>query len=210
MIKAIIFDFGNVLLNLDPLATVSAFRETLGIQYDFIECGGLNDTFKLFETGDISSDDFISIVLKNSNQALSQKEVINMWNSMLQDLPEKRLGMLKELRKKYKVFLLSNTNCIHIAHVRKYLKQAYPGYDFERDFFDNVYYSYLMKDRKPNLSVYKTLLERESLAAHEVIFVDDNEENVLAAEQLGVKTILHNPNNEIVEVIHEYLSRYGK
>lgn len=205
MINAIIFDFGNVLLNLNPAATAVAFQKKLGIQYDFVECGGLNDTFRLFETGDISPQDFVTVVLDNSSKLLPEQEIVDIWNSMLLDLPAKRLDMLKVLRRKYKVFLLSNTNSIHIDYIGKYLKGAYPAYEFEKDFFDQVYYSFRMKDRKPNLSIYMTVLERENLVPHEVLFIDDNEENVLAARQLGINSILHNPEDEIVETINTYL-----
>ena len=208
MVKAIIFDFGNVLLNLNPEATALAFKEKLGISYNFDECGGLDNTFQLLETNHITPEEFISIIHRNCETKTGQGEILRIWNSMLLDLPEERLGMLKKLRAKYKVYLLSNTNSIHIDFVNKYLEDKYPSLDFERDCFDKVYYSFRMSDRKPNPSIYKTLLNQEGLQAEEAIFIDDNEKNIVAARELGIKTILHQPQDEIVDLIDHYISRF--
>ncbi len=208
MIKAIIFDFGNVLLNLNPEATALAFQEKLGISYNFDECGGLDNTFQLLETNEISPEEFISVIIKNCRIKTDKVEILNMWNSMLLDLPKERLNMLKELKTRYKVFLLSNTNSIHIDFVNAYLEEQYPEIDFEEDCFDKVYYSFRMGDRKPNPSIYTTLLNQEGIKAEETIFIDDNEKNILAARELGMNTILHDPKDEIVTVIKQYISKF--
>lgn len=204
-IKNIIFDYGNVLLNLDPEATVNGFRELLTVDYDFYSGSGLNETFTDFETGSISTDHFINRLMDHAPVGTTEIQLIEIWNKMLLDLPRPRIDMLIRLKSAYNVYLLSNTNEIHIKFANKYLERTYPKINFEKDCFHKVYYSYKMGKRKPNLDIYEVVIKEESLKPDETMFIDDNLANIEAARQLGLLTHHHDPKTDILQVVERLL-----
>ncbi len=204
-IECIVFDFGNVLLNLNPKATVQGFNERCGIEYDFTHNSGMNNAFRKLETGELSEFEFYELAQESSKLPISHTEIQNIWNAMLLDFPENRVQMLLQLRKKYKVALLSNTNSIHVRKVLQYFEKEYPHLDFEKDLFDQVFFSHEMGDRKPNPSIYKSALTALSQPAAKTLFIDDNSDNIKSAATLGISTYLHNPSEEIEWVLRERL-----
>jgi glucose-1-phosphatase len=203
--NCIIFDFGNVLLNLNPLATVEGFKSRCGIAYDFTHNLGLQDVFRKLEKGEMSEREFYDSIINASKSFIAPEEIEKIWNAMLLDFPENRINMLLELRKKYKVALLSNTNSIHIRSVLQSFEKTYPHLNFEKNLFDQVFFSHEMGDRKPNLSIYRNALCSMAQPANQTIFIDDNLDNVESAKALGIHTYHHNPEEEIEWVIREKL-----
>ncbi len=147
-IDNIIFDLGNVILNIDYQNTIDAF-EKIGVinASSFYSKSSQLNIFSQLETGRISKHDFVLEIQKFAPKA-SATQIINAWNAILQDLPDERLEVLKKIKDKFSIFLLSNTNSIHIEKiinnlgVKKY-KEFY-------NLFDKVYYSHEIKLRKPN------------------------------------------------------------
>ena len=123
-ITTIIFDLGGVILNLDQDRTLRAFKR-LGADLDLMN--DVSTVFKDFETGRITADDFRNAIITHLKGNVTAAQVDDAWNAMLLDLPVERLTMLENLRKKYRVFLLSNTNSIHIDAFNLYLKQHHPN-----------------------------------------------------------------------------------
>lgn len=193
-------------MDLNPQATVEGLNKLLTVDYDFYSGSGLNQTFTDFEMGLISSDEFVTRLSKHAPPGTSDTEIIEIWNRMLLELPRERIEMLLLLKKKYKVFLLSNTNEIHINYINEYLRQTYPDIEFETACFHRVYYSYRMGNRKPNLSIYKDLLEKESILPEETIFIDDNIDNIHAARKIGLSAHHHNPEDDLIQVVGRLLS----
>ena len=122
-IKNIIFDLGGVLLNLDYSRTIREFQK-LGI-VNFEKLYSQKNQSSIFddlETGKINPQDFISNIDTFSTKKTDEKDIIVAWNAMLLDLPPERLNFIKSLKAKYKIFLLSNTNEIHIDSFEKRLQ----------------------------------------------------------------------------------------
>src|SRR5690606_18051120 len=117
MIKNIIFDFGDIFINLDKPATV---RELTNKFSAFDISAEMDTVNKEFEKGIISADQFINFYSKIFHKA-NKEELINAWNAIILDFPEYRLKFIEKLalERKYKLFLLSNTNDIHIRYVEK-------------------------------------------------------------------------------------------
>ncbi|MEN2413903.1 HAD family hydrolase [Flavobacterium mesophilum] len=180
MIDTIIFDFGDIFINLDKQGTISGLKN-LGMTEWNSEMDRLN---LLFETGDISHDDFIGGFQKELPNA-SIEEIMEAWNAVLADFPSYRLEFLKELSKKYRLFLLSNTDAIHITTFQNRV-----GVDFYTDFyncFEKVHFSYEIGKRKPNANSYQHLIDEHNLIPEQTLFVDDKKENTDAAAALGLK-----------------------
>lgn len=180
MIDTIIFDFGDIFINLDKQATVDGLKN-LGLQEWNKELQQLNFSF---EKGEISEEQFLNGILKQIPTA-SIKEIKKAWNAVLLDFPLYRLEFLQLLSKKYRLFLLSNTDAIHISRF-----EHKSGISFYSDFyqcFEKVYFSFEMGMRKPDTAIYQQLLNNHELQAKNTLFVDDKKENTDAALSIGLQ-----------------------
>ncbi|MFV8342384.1 HAD family hydrolase [Flavobacterium sp. XS2P39] len=178
MINAIIFDFGDIFINLDKQATMDAL-EKLGLSEWNEDLDYLNIQF---ETGQISREKFLLGIQKHVPNA-SIKEILAAWNAILLDFPLYRLEFLQMLSKKYRLFLLSNTDSIHIETF-----EQKNGISFYSDFyqcFEKVYFSFEVEMRKPNPEIFNYLANKHDLAPKRTLFIDDKKENTDAALALG-------------------------
>lgn len=182
MIKNIIFDFGDIFINLDKPATAREMKkygfETITPELDLL--------FKRYEMGLVTSNQFLSQTGTLFPKATRQN-LIDAWNAILLDFPDYRLRFLEELalEKKYRMFLLSNTNEIHIENEKNKMGKRWDRF---KNAFEGFYLSYEMKKRKPNLDIFQDILKENQLFPEETFFVDDTKENTDAAAQLGIKT----------------------
>ena len=182
--KAIIFDLGGVILNIDYQLTITTFNE-LGVENAdlFYSKKVQNPIFDKIETGEISANSFLEELQKQTTNA-SIKEVENAWNAMLLDLPQNRLDCIKKLKNNYKIFLLSNTNEIHIKAFRKKIgEQQWEAFS---SLFDKMYLSHQIGFRKPGKKAFQIILEENKLKPNEVFFIDDSTQHIEAAKKLGI------------------------
>lgn len=198
--RNIIFDLGNVLLNLDFEASIQAFHK-LGLRDDIISSQQAysDPAFLYLETGRISPEIFRERVRELlRNPGLSDEQIDNAWYAMIGDIPAKRVEVLKQLRKKYRVFLFSNTNAIHIGRLMPTFNKIY-GFEFS-SLFDAVFYSHEINDRKPELSAFKKVIDLSGVLPEESLFVDDIKQNVDAAGNAGLKTLWLQPGMEMADL----------
>ena len=183
MIKNIIFDFGDIFINLDKPAV---FKALANVGYTEVT-PELDDIFKAYEMGLMTSENFI-LKLNEIFPSATPKELKDAWNSILLDFPENRLLFLEQLasEKKYRLFLLSNTNEIHIDYVINAMGEA--QFNRFKDCFEKFYLSHEIKLRKPNKDIYEFVLNENNLIAEETFFVDDTQENTAASTALGIKS----------------------
>jgi len=179
MINTIIFDFGDIFINLDKQATVDGLKN-LGLTEWNEDLDRLNIQF---EKGLIKRDDFLFGIQKHIPNA-SIDEILEAWNAVLTDFPLYRLEFLQMLSEKYRLFLLSNTDSIHIEKFEQTSGQSFYT-DFYRC-FDKVYFSFEMGMRKPDSEIYLSLLNKHDLQPKRTLFVDDKKENTDAALALGI------------------------
>ncbi|MGB5818219.1 MAG: HAD family phosphatase [Saonia sp.] len=183
MIKNIIFDFGDIFINLDKPATAREMGkfgfETLTPDLEFL--------FQRYEKGMISSEKFISAANQIFPSA-TPAELLYAWNAIILDFPEYRLEFIEDLVSQYtyRVFLLSNTNALHIEKVRQNMGRD--RYERFKKCFERFYLSHEIQLRKPDADSYRFVLDENQLIAQETLFVDDTLENTDAAQQLGIKT----------------------
>lgn len=182
MIKNIVFDFGDIFINLDKEAT---FKELAKLGVDQIT-DEMMAVAHQYEKGDISTNDFIDFF--HQKVKLSKEELVFAWNAILLDFPKHRLQFLKELvaNKEYRLFLLSNTNDLHITWIQNnWGSELYTEF---KNCFEQFYLSHEIHFRKPNANIYQFVLQENNLKAEETFFIDDTLENTLAAEKLGIQT----------------------
>lgn len=191
MIKTLIFDFGDVFVNLDKPAT---FRRLKEMDIDGYTPEIVEKNLEL-ETGRISSEEFINHYLEAFPQ-LDEKQMVEAWNAILVDFPEYRYRFIKKLSEqgKYQLILLSNTNPIHIDWIEKNV----PFFEDFKKCFDAFYLSHEINFRKPNVDIYNYVLEKHHLVAGECLFIDDTEENIEGAKKAGLRTWKLEPTHEDV------------
>ncbi|WP_053992587.1 HAD family phosphatase [Mangrovimonas sp. TPBH4] len=192
MIKTIIFDFGDVFINLDKEGAIETTKAILNLQEFPEEMISMNC---LYEQGLISTEEFKDFYLENFNN-ISEETLKNTWNYILKDFPNHKLEFLKQLAKNenYKLILLSNTNELHI----EWVKENVPFFDDFRNQFDQFYLSHEIQLRKPNTEIYEFVLRENELKAEECLFVDDLKENTDAAKSLGIHVWNIDPKTEDV------------
>lgn len=186
-IDAIIFDLGGVVLNLDPEKTVNAFADITGLsQSELVEMGN-NEFFKQFERGEISSSQFRNNLNELFNLDIENQVIDNAWNAMLLDIPIERLNLIGSLQNKYKTYVLSNTNEIHIESFNKTVNKVTGGHRIQ-EYFEDVYYSYMLGMRKPDTEIFELVITKNNLNRSKTLFIDDTLEHINSAKQLGLQT----------------------
>ncbi len=200
-IKALIFDLGNVIVNLNmrdfykKILPVSDNKE-INIYKDLWE------PIEKFDKGLFSKEDFYWEAKKRFQfQDVGKEEFFNMFNSIFDSLNYKLLDFIKKIKqdKKYNVFALSNTNPLHVEFLAKNI------IDF-REHFNQVFYSYELGMIKPDPKIFLYILEHINYKPSECIFIDDNRKNVKVAEQIGMIGILFRNETKFLEEIKEVLS----
>lgn len=180
MIKNIIFDFGDIFINLDKEVFTDNLKK-LGVlekneQVKFV--------FDQYEMGLIETEKFVDYIKENFN--VSKQEFISAWNSILLDFPRKRLDFLQKIvaSNKYRLFLLSNTNHLHI----NWIKDNWGAnlYNEFKNCFEKFYLSQEIHFRKPNSNIYEFVMRDSKLVASETLFIDDTKINTDKANELGI------------------------
>jgi glucose-1-phosphatase len=204
-VKNIIFDLGNVLLDIDIPATERALHHLFGENAEkaLKKCHADN-IFNLYETGKMGEKAFFQHIRAASEKNITDAQIKKAWNAMLLDFTPARLERLAQLKKKYNLYLLSNTNTTHLVWFRHLLKEKYGIPDFETRFFVKAYYSHKIKLRKPTAEIYEYVVKDAALNPAETLFIDDNADNIAAAQQAGWQTILHPIGAEVVVALKDF------
>ncbi len=204
-IKTIIFDFGNVLFDLDFEGCYQNFKQLLGIQWEGDNIpSSIQSANERLERGEINEETFIWQFQQINDQA-NPLDILKAWNSLLIKFPEERFDLLKTLRKDYQIVLLSNINSIHESYIHKYFKATYELDDFEERYFDFVFYSHHIGMRKPEERIYEYVTNQIGANKEEILFIDDNKDNIVAAKKYGWQAALHDPTSDIVFNVYKYL-----
>ncbi|TNE62136.1 MAG: HAD family phosphatase [Bacteroidetes bacterium] len=205
-IQNIIFDFGNVLFDLNFSAVDRSLRQLLGDRLETAqEKLRASGVFHLYETGGLSTEEFVDVLRLATDLPLTAGQVVEAWNTIFDGMPRERFDILLRLRQRYQVFLLSNINELHADWIDAYMVREHGLRDFQSRYFDAVYYSHLIRLRKPDREIYEYVLADAEIRPEESVFIDDLEENVQAARELGIRGIVKTPEMDIMEVMEGWL-----
>jgi putative hydrolase of the HAD superfamily len=196
----IIFDLGGVILNIDYQLTENAFK-SLGLtdfsnMYTQAAQSGLFDNY---EKGLCSTPYFINSLLDFLPPNTSANKVVAAWNAMILDFPIANLDLLLVLKKKYRIFLLSNTNDIHLQAVNRSLKSVTSEKNLD-SFFEKTYYSFEMGMRKPDAEIFNKVCNENQLDKSKTLFIDDTERHILGAQSVGLNTHFLKPGISIIQL----------
>ena len=202
--KALIFDMGGVLVDLDMDACRNAFKYDLG--FDEIEqildpChqkGVIGD----LEEGRITGDEFRDYVIAGSRPGVTYEDVNQAFYKILVGIAPYKIDMLRKLSQKYDIYMLSNNNEVAIKRSREMFEEG--GFSMDSD-FKKCYLSYQMKMLKPSEGFYKAVISDIGLPASEMVFVDDSQRNVDAAVAAGLPAIYYKPGSDLSQLLADYL-----
>lgn len=194
-IKNIIFDLGNVIINIDGDLTIKAMKE-LGFNDPASSTGGFeksytllrqSNLFDLLEKGLITTEQFHTELKTFFQDSVTADQINKAWGAMLLDFPKRRIELLQKLSKKYKLFLLSNTNVIHYHQYNSDLNNQF-GFDLN-NLFEKAYYSFEMGMRKPDIEIFDFVINNSNLNPSETLFIDDSNLNIEIAKKTGLQTM---------------------
>lgn len=195
-IKNIVFDFGNVVMDIDFQKTIDEFK-SIGFKdveqflKDYRSLGFFSD----YQEGKISDKEFISKIKEIGHLNLNNQIIIDAWNAMLLDYDLQRIDFLKKLRKKYKIYLLSNTNNLHYEN----FAFRVPHSNSIDELFDKTYYSHTLQQSKPSVEIYNCVMTDAKINPSESLFIDDLQENIEGAKNAGMKARIVNYPSEWTE-----------
>lgn len=200
--KNIIFDLGGVLLDIDFQKSIDAF-EKLGLQHfeAMFSQFKADALFEKLETGHISEADFYAAIKERTVMPLTNEEIDQAWNALILQFRTKSLEVLEMLSANYKLYLLSNTNSIHLKFFKKLFTKE-TGKPLLDEYFIKAWYSNEIGLRKPGAQIFEYVLQQENLVAQETLFIDDTWMNIETAKELGFKThhLLPNERIELLEI----------
>ena len=200
-IDTIVFDLGGVILNIDYRQTEKAFQD-IGFP-DFAELYTQfkqTDLFVQLEKGLIDPNEFLDRLKGFATRDVTEEQIINAWNAMLLDLPLHNLHLLEELKKHYRLLLLSNTNAIHYECFFNQVENLTGRRDLS-PYFEKEYYSHLIGKRKPDREVFEFIIKDRQINPEETLYIDDSPQHLETAQYLGFFTFLKDQQEELPDSI---------
>lgn len=203
-IRNIVFDLGGVLMNIDFKQTFHAF-EIIGFRgaEQAFQDPDINRLCLDFETGVYCAIEMRRKFREMTGFKCSDIQFDKAWNALLLDFPRERILRVSELAKKYKTYLLSNTNPIHSKYFNSKLDKDF-GFETMDHLLDKAWYSYNLGLRKPDVKIFEKVIHSGRLVPEETLFVDDYEANVRVAESVGMKAILITPEFTVMEALADF------
>ena len=186
-IKNIIFDLGGVIIDIDQNQIVNHLRNNGLNNTELLSSAEVRRTLSQFERGILSAETFRKQLCSQLNLNISAEEFDEIWNSMILDIPQRRIDLVKKLRGNYHVFLMSNSNEIHYDLFIRDLQLRFGYREFD-SLFDKSFFSFDLHLCKPDPDFFIYVLDRYNMKPEETLFIDDTPENILAAQKLGIVT----------------------
>ena len=199
-IKNLLFDLGGVLLNIDYNKTADAFKK-LGVQQfdELYSQSGANHLFEELETGKISDDDFYTAIQQYCYPSTTKEQLETAWNAILLNFRITSIEYLSGLKEKYNIYLLSNTNSIHLKAFDKIFEEEIGNASLD-DYFIKAYYSHKIHLRKPYPLTYQFVLDDAGIYAKETLFIDDSIVNIEGAKEAGLEVHHLLPGQKIEDI----------
>ena len=201
-IKNIIFDYGNVIFEIDFKRAQEALLQ-LGIanNTEFFSHKSHHQLFNNFETAAISPAQFREGIREAAgNKNLTDQQIDDAWNSLLIGVPPGIHDVLLKVKQKYRTFLLSNNNETHYNYIVDYLKKEFNMND-NNELFEKAYYSQQMFLRKPNVEIFEQVIKENGLNPTETLFIDDSPQHIEGAKLAGLHTLLMTKHPKELELV---------
>lgn len=199
-VKNIIFDYGNVIFEIDFKRTQAALVQLgIGNAEHFFAHAKHNPLFDDFEVGGISPAEFRAGIRKAANNLdLTDAQIDEAWNSLLIGVSAQNHEVLLAVKEKYRTFLLSNNNEIHYEWIISYLQKEFGIANYDQH-FERAYFSQQMRLRKPHVNIFEQVIKENNLNPAETLFIDDSPQHIEGAKKAGLQTLLMNVHPENLE-----------
>lgn len=201
-IRNLLFDLGGVIMDIRRDNCVKALEklEVRGIG-ELLGVYCQQGAFLQLEEGKITPAEFRDYVRSQSSRQLSDEEIDEAFDAFLVGIPVARLRALEELRKRYKIYVLSNTNAIMYNQGirREFEKDG----KHREDYFDGICTSFEEGVAKPDRRIFEATLRKFGIKAEETLFFDDSQVNLDAASAMGFKTWLVAEGTEFMEAFND-------
>lgn len=201
MIKNLLFDLGGVIMDIRQLNCVASF-ERLGMSDadSFLGEYSQKGPFLQLEEGLITEAEFRQAVREFIDGEVTDEQIDKAFCDFLVGIPVHRLAELRELRKHYGIYMLSNTNPI-MWHSRIAEEFRHEGMERE-DYFDGIVTSFEARSIKPDARIFHHVVAQLGIKPEETLFLDDSQKNLDAAAELGFHTLLVPPGSEFYNLIN--------
>jgi len=196
-IDALIFDLGGIIINIDFNLTLKALEKFTSHQFGEGEYLSKHALFYEFETGKISEDVFFDELKKTFQLQADKKALVDAWNTLLLDIPQQRVNLIRKLSEKYPTFILSNTNPTHLVEVENILRAQTDAQSLQ-ELVQKPYYSFEMGKAKPERAIYEQVIQENNLAPERTLFIDDSLKNLEGAGQVGLQTLHIDPKTQSI------------
>jgi len=201
MIKAIIFDLGKVIFDTSFDRCFDFWASASGKTFESIKNKfSFDSIYENFERSDITPSQFRKQMCEKLDLQISDELFDKGWCNLYLDVYPGIHELLSELKQNYRLIALSNTNCIH-ENVWK-IRYA----EILRH-FENVFSSHHINTRKPEKESYFMVLEHCKLTPSEVIFLDDNADNIVGAQKAQINSILVTSTEQMILELHQQLRK---
>ncbi len=193
MIRAVIFDFGNVLCRFDVGKLVRSLTPFTELAPEDIRRAFMDDGLAVrYETGLVTSDEFVRTIVDRGRLSMTKDDFITAYTGIFEPIPT-TLHLVRALKPHYTVALLSNTNELHFEHVIRRV-EVY-------SLFDAVTLSFRVKAMKPAERIYQDALGKVNLDPGQCVFIDDLHQNIEAAQRLGMHGVLYTSHQELLTAL---------
>jgi putative hydrolase of the HAD superfamily len=185
-LDTLILDLGGELIDVDYDRSARAFKEHGVPQFEQqFSKARQTPLFDRFEKGEIGPKEFRDEVRRLLNPDLKDKVIDACWNAMLGSIPPERMVLVEDLRMRYRVYLLSNTNRIHVPAFLDKVQRENRIADFRQE-FDGTYFSCDMGMRKPDEAIFRHVVKETFATADGTLFIDDSMQHVEGARKAGL------------------------
>lgn len=196
----IIFDYGGILIDIDYKKATDALDKLANSNSASMlySKAAQTDLFNLFETGKISSQDFLENLAKKLGLTSEHTtQIHDAWCAMLLNLRVERVDVLREVTQHKRIFMLSNINAIHEKYMEDYIKKV-PALSGFYELFEKVYFSHHVGERKPNHSIFEIVVNENKLDKTKTLFIDDSPQHIEGAKSFGLNTYHLDPPNSLI------------
>lgn len=198
-VKNLLFDFGGVIVNINKDNAIKRFKE-IGFENveEYLGEFRQKGIFLQLEEGSISREDFYTEFRRLTGKEISDKDIDSGWLAFMDGVPDYRLELLKDLRQKYNLYLLSNTNPVIMEWANS--SNFSPTGEPLSAYFDKMFCSYQIGYTKPAKESFESVIQGADLNPEETLFLDDGQSNLDAAEKFGFKTYLVDQDKDLRKI----------
>jgi len=199
--KAILFDLGNVLFDLDIPKTWRAMENILEVELEHtFNYPPTQEVMYAYEKGLVDTGTFVGEIQRLCPSDVSAEKIVDAWNAMLVTMPKERFDFLEVLKKRFPLYLLSNINSLHLEFFYRHIREDHGVLNWDNKYFKQTFYSHLLGMRKPEPEIYQHVAAEINLPMESIVFIDDNVHNIRSAAELGMQTYHLGEKEEVISV----------